>query len=372
MQSEIISLIMLYHLLYPLHENLPAFNVFKYITFRAVYAGLTAMLISILMGAFLIRLLTKYQIGETIRESGPKSHISKTGTPTMGGILILSATFASVLLWGNLLNQYIWVLLFSMLSFGLLGLADDYIKVVLKKKNGINVSVKFGVQVAIGLCIALYIIFFDADRSDYATHLEVPFFKNIKPDLGFLYILFIVLVIVGASNAVNLTDGLDGLAIGPIIIATFSFMILTYVTGNIEFANYLNIQFISSVGELSVFCGALVGAGLGFLWFNSYPAQIFMGDVGSLSIGGALGTLAVLSKHELLLVIVGGIFVIEALSVMLQVSYFKISGGKRIFRMAPLHHHFEEKGWSEPKVTVRFWIVAVILALLSLSTLKLR
>ena len=363
---------MLYHLLYPLHEKFSAFNVFKYITFRSVYAGLTAMIISILMGVFLIKLLSKYQIGETIREVVPKSHLSKTGTPTMGGILILTATFVSILLWGNLLNQYIWVLLFSMLSSGLLGLADDYIKVILKKKNGINIPLKLAIQVAIGICIALYVVFLDADRSDYATHLEVPFFKNFKPDLGLFYILFIVLVIVGASNAVNLTDGLDGLAIGPIIIATFSFMILTYVTGNIKFADYLNIQFIGNVGELSVFCGALIGAGLGFLWFNSYPAQIFMGDVGSLAIGGALGTLAVLSKHELLLGIVGGLFVIEALSVILQVSYFKISGGKRIFKMTPLHHHFEEKGWPEPKVTVRFWIVAVILALLSLSTLKLR
>ncbi|MEE9165606.1 MAG: phospho-N-acetylmuramoyl-pentapeptide-transferase [Nitrospinota bacterium] len=363
---------MLYHLLYPLRESFSVFNVFKYITFRSVYAGLTAMIISILMGVFFIKLLSRYQIGETIREIGPKSHLSKKGTPTMGGILILVATFISILLWGNLLNQYIWVLLFSMLSFGLLGLADDYIKVILKKKDGINISLKLVIQAAIGLCIALYVVFLDADRSDYATYLEVPFFKNVVPDLGLFYILFIVLVIVGASNAVNLTDGLDGLAIGPIIIATFSFMILTYVTGHIKFSNYLNIQYIGSVGELSVFCGALIGAGLGFLWFNSYPAQIFMGDVGSLAMGGALGTLAVLSKHELLLVIVGGLFVIEALSVLLQVSYFKISGGKRIFKMTPLHHHFEEKGWSEPKITVRFWIVAVILALLSLSTLKLR
>ena len=330
------------------------------------------MLISIITGAVLIKLLVRYQIGETIREIGPKSHISKSGTPTMGGILILSATFIAILLWGNLLNKYMWVLLLSTLSFGLLGFADDYIKVVKKKKSGIDVATKLGIQVAIGLCVALYVVFFDTDRSVFATQLEVPFFKNVVPDLGWFYVLFIVLVITGASNAVNLTDGLDGLAIGPIIIATFSFMILTYVTGNAKFADYLNIQFISGVGELTVFCGALIGAGLGFLWFNSYPAQIFMGDVGSLAMGGALGTLAVLSKHELLLVIVGGLFVIEALSVILQVSYFKISGGKRIFRMTPLHHHFEEKGWSEPKVTVRFWIIAVILALLSLSTLKLR
>ena len=363
---------MLYHLLYPLRESFSVFNVFKYITFRSVYAGLTAMIISILMGVFFIKLLSKHQIGETIREIGPESHRSKEGTPTMGGILILAATFISVLLWGNLLNQYIWVLLLSMLSFGLLGLTDDYIKVILKKKDGINVSLKLMIQAAIGLCIALYVVFLDADRSAYATYLEVPFFKNVVPDLGLFYILFIVLVIVGASNAVNLTDGLDGLAIGPIIVATFSFMILTYVTGHIKFSDYLNIQYIGNVGELSVFCGALIGAGLGFLWFNSYPAQIFMGDVGSLAMGGALGTLAVLSKHELLLVIVGGLFVIEALSVLLQVSYFKISGGKRIFKMAPLHHHFEKKGWSEPKVTIRFWIVAVILALLSLSTLKIR
>jgi phospho-N-acetylmuramoyl-pentapeptide-transferase len=259
-----------------------------------------------------------------------------------------------------------------MLSFGLLGFVDDYIKVILKKKNGISVSAKFGMQIIIALCIALYIVFLDTDRSGYATYLEVPFFKNVVLDLGLFYILFIVLVIVGASNAVNLTDGLDGLAIGPIIIATFSFMILTYVTGNIKFSDYLNIQYIGSVGELSVFCGALIGAGLGFLWFNSYPAQIFMGDVGSLAMGGALGTLAVLSKHELLLVIVGGLFVIEALSVILQVSYFKISGGKRIFKMTPLHHHFELVGWAESTVVVRFWIVAILLVLFSLSTFKIR
>lgn len=363
---------MFYHFLYPLHETFSAFNVFRYITFRSVYAGLTAMVISFIAGKFLIRLLTKHQLGETIRDDGPKSHASKTGTPTMGGILILASTFISILLWGNLLNQYIWVTLFSMLSLGLLGLADDYIKVVMKQKDGIKARYKFAVQIIIGLCVAFYVVFLDTDRASFSTQLEVPFLKDIKPDLGLFYILFIVLVIVGASNAVNLTDGLDGLAIGPIIIATFSFMILTYITGHIKFSSYLNIQFIGNVGELAVFCGALIGAGLGFLWFNSYPAQIFMGDVGSLAMGGALGTLAVLSKHELLLVIVGGLFVIEALSVILQVSYFKISGGKRIFKMAPLHHHFEVKGWSEPKVTVRFWIVAIILALFSLSTLKLR
>lgn len=363
---------MLYHFLYPLHNSFPVLNVFRYITFRSVYAGLTAMLISFIGGALLIRLLSRYQIGETIREVAPKSHLSKAGTPTMGGILILSATFISILLWGNLINHYIWVLLFSMFGFGLLGLADDYIKVILKKENGINIATKLGIQTIIALCIAIYIVFLDSDRSGYATHLEVPFFKNIKPDLGIFYIVFIVFVIVSFSNAVNLTDGLDGLAIGPIIIATFSFMVLTYITGNIKFSDYLNIQFIKGAGELSVFCGAMIGAGLGFLWFNSYPAQIFMGDVGSLAMGGVLGTLAVLSKHELLLVIVGGLFVIEALSVVLQVSYFKISGGKRIFKMAPLHHHFEEKGWAEPKVTVRFWIIAIMLALFSLSTLKLR
>lgn len=330
------------------------------------------MLISFIGGKYLIKLLSRYQICETIRDDGPKSHYTKTGTPTMGGLLILTSSLISILLWGKLGNRYIWVLIISMISFGLLGLADDYIKVILKKKGGVNISLKLIIQIIIGLSIALYIVFFDNERLFYATRLEVPFFKNLKPDLGLFFIAFVVLVIVGASNAVNLTDGLDGLAIGPIVIATFSFMILTYVTGNIKLANYLNIQFINGVGELSVFCGALIGAGLGFLWFNSYPAQIFMGDVGSLSMGGALGTLAVLSKHELLLIIVGGLFVIEALSVILQVSYFKISGGKRIFKMAPLHHHFEEKGWTEPKVTVRFWIIAIMLALFSLSTLKLR
>jgi len=363
---------MLYYYLYPFHESFAVFNVFKYITFRSVYAGLTAMFISFIGGKLLIKLLSKYQIGETIRDHGPKSHHAKTGTPTMGGILILCATTISILLWGDLTNRYIWVLLFSMMSFGLLGFADDYIKVILKNKAGINISMKLGIQILIALFIAFYIIFFDKERLIYATRLEVPFFKNFKPDLGLFSIVFIILVIVGASNAVNLTDGLDGLAIGPIIIATFAFMILSYVTGHIKIANYLNIQFINGIGELSVFCGTLIGAGLGFLWFNSYPAQIFMGDVGSLSMGGVLGTLAVLSKHELLLLIVGGLFVIEALSVIIQVVYFRISGGKRIFKMAPLHHHFEEKGWTEPKVTVRFWIIAIMLALFSLSTLKLR
>ena len=363
---------MLYYILYPLHEAYSAFNVFKYITFRTAYAVMTAFLISLFMGPWLIRKLKEYQIGENIREDGPRSHIAKTGTPTMGGILILMALVIPTLLWADIKNSYILLILFSTLGFGFIGFADDYLKVVKKRSLGLGAKEKFAAQIFISLCIAIVIIYLIPERDSYATKLGVPFFKKVRPDIGLFYIPFAMLVVVGASNAVNLTDGLDGLAIGPIIIATAAYMAIIYVTGHYKFADYLDIQYVKGSGEVTVFCGAVVGASLGFLWFNTYPAQMFMGNVGSLALGGALGTVAVISKHELLLLLIGGLFVIEALSVIIQVAYFKLSNGRRIFRMAPLHHHFEEKGWEEPKVIVRFWIIAIVLALLALSTLKLR
>jgi phospho-N-acetylmuramoyl-pentapeptide-transferase len=361
----------LYHLLYPLHVKLSFLNVFKYITFRTSNAVLTALLISLILGPWLIKKLVKYQIGETIRRDGPKSHLAKEGTPTMGGILIIVALVVSTLLWVDLQNKYAWVVLISVVGFGLIGFLDDYLKVIKKNGNGLKARDKFLLQIILGFGIALY-LYLDPATSSFSTRLVIPFFKKINPDLGWFYIVFAVFVIVGTSNAVNLTDGLDGLAIGPIIIATLTYVLITYLSGHVKFAEYLNIVYIRGAGELAVFCGSIVGAGLGFLWFNAYPAQVFMGNVGSLALGGALGTVAVITKHELVLVIVGGIFVIETLSVVIQVLYFKMTGGKRVFKMAPLHHHFEELGWAEPKVIVRFWVIAIILALLSLSTLKLR
>ncbi|MBI3600972.1 MAG: phospho-N-acetylmuramoyl-pentapeptide-transferase [Nitrospinae bacterium] len=368
---------MLYHLLFPLHETYSVFNVFRYITFRTAYAILTALIISFIFGPWIIKKLKEKQIGERIREDVPRSHQSKAGTPTMGGIMILFALFVPTLLWADLTNKYVWLVMFSTLSFGLIGFADDYLKLKNgstgspgKRKDGLKGKEKFAIQVAVAAIIVLF-LYFDKEFSLIMTKLGVPFFKNIKLEMDGIYILFAVLVIVGTSNAVNLTDGLDGLAIGPIIIATTAYMIIAYITGHFNFANYLNIQHIRGAGELAIFCGAAVGASLGFLWFNSYPAQVFMGNVGSTALGGMLGTVAVITKQELILLIIGGIFVVEALSVILQVASFKLTG-KRIFKMAPLHHHFEMSGWEEPKVIVRFWIIAIILALLSLSTLKLR
>ncbi|HUU50174.1 MAG TPA: phospho-N-acetylmuramoyl-pentapeptide-transferase [Nitrospinota bacterium] len=361
---------MLYHLLYPLHAKISFLNVFKYITFRTSYAILTALLISLLLGPFVIKKLMKYQIGESIRSDGPPSHLSKEGTPTMGGMLIIVSLVISTLLWVDLLNKYAWLVLISIIGFGLIGFWDDYLKVIKRRENGLRVKEKFLVQFLLGLGIALF-LYLDPATSSFSSKLFIPFFKKINPDLGWWYILFAVFVIVGTSNAVNLTDGLDGLAIGPIIIATLTYVLISYLSGHVKFAGYLNITYIKGAGELSIFCGSIIGASLGFLWFNSYPAQMFMGNVGSLALGGALGTVAVITKHELVLIIVGGIFVIETLSVIVQVLYFKVTG-KRVFRMAPLHHHFEEIGWAEPKVIVRFWIIAIMLALLSLSTLKLR
>jgi len=361
---------MLYHIFYPLSSDYSFLNVFRYITFRSAYSGITALIFSMLMGGLMIRMLMVFQVGEKIRDDGPQSHAVKSGTPTMGGLLILSTLIASTLLWANLTNPYIWLVLGATVGFGLIGFVDDFMK--LKKDKGMTARAKLILQILLSLAIGIYLIYFDPSRGEYATRLYIPFFKEFQPDLGAWYLLLVVITIVGTSNAVNLTDGLDGLAIGPIIIATITYTIILYLCGHFKFAEYLQIQHIKDVGEIAVFSSAVIGASLGFLWFNSYPAQIFMGDVGSLSLGGLLGTIAVIAKHELLLLLVGGIFVIEALSVIIQVAYFKYTGGKRFFKMAPLHHHFEHSGWAEPKVIVRFWIIAVVLAMISLSTLKLR
>jgi phospho-N-acetylmuramoyl-pentapeptide-transferase len=361
---------MFYHIFYPLSSDYSIFNVFRYITFRSAYSGLTALALSLLLGGAAIRLLQKRQIHEKIRKEGPESHVAKSGTPTMGGLLIIATFLLATLLWSNLTNAYIWLIVFATLGFGGIGLYDDTLK--LKTGDGLSARMKLLLQVVISLGIGIYLVYFDTAREGAATQLAVPFLKGLQPDLGVFYLVFIVFIIVGTSNAVNLTDGLDGLAIGPIIIALATYTGIVYVCGHSKFAEYLNIQYIKEASEVAVASSAVLGASLGFLWFNSYPAQVFMGDVGSLTLGGILGTLAVIAKHELLLILVGGIFVIEALSVIIQVAYFKYTRGKRFFKMAPLHHHFEKSGWEEPKVIVRFWIVAVVLAMISLSTLKLR
>lgn len=359
---------MVYYLLYPLHTTISVFNVFRYITFRTIYAGLTAFLICFFLGPWVIRKLTAMQVGQYIREDGPRTHHEKAGTPTMGGILILFSVILSTLLWSNLNNYYIWIVLLVCVGFGAIGLIDDYLMQVKKQSKGLNTKNKLLMQIVLAIFAGILVYL----TPDFNTQVTVPFFKKISPDLGWGYIFFAALVIVGTSNAVNLTDGLDGLAIGPAIIAAGTYMVFAYVAGHVRIAEYLQINYVVGSGEIAVFCGALVGAGGGFLWFNTYPAQIFMGDVGSLSIGASIGTVAVITKQEILLVLVGGLFVIEALSVIFQVGFFKMTNGRRIFKMAPLHHHFELKGWPEPKVIVRFWIIAIILALVSMSTLKLR
>lgn len=358
---------MLYHLLYPLHTDFTVLYVFRFITFRTIYATITALLISFILGPWLIDKLQKMQIGQVIRKVGPESHFVKEGTPTMGGALILCAIIIPTLLWADLSNLYIWITLMVTTGYGAIGFVDDYLKVVRKNSDGISAKQKLFWQILIAL-IAAFMLY---SSVGFDTRLSLPFFKNAQPDIGIFYIPFAVLVMVGASNAVNLTDGLDGLAIGPMIIAAATFLLLAYLAGNAKLSEYLQITGIQGAGELSVLCGAMVGAGLGFLWFNSYPAQVFMGDVGSLSLGGSLGTIAVITKNEIVLVIVGGIFVVEALSVIVQVISFRY-WGRRVFRMAPIHHHFELKGWPEPKIIVRFWIISIILALIGLSTLKLR
>jgi len=358
---------MLYHLFYPLVEYSTFFNVFRYITFRTIYAVVTALLICWLVGPWAIRQLRKFSIGQSIRPDGPATHLSKEGTPTMGGLLILLAALVATLLWADLTNVYVWLVLWTTLGFGAVGFLDDLRVVKRRSHKGLSGKLRLLLEFIIAGITALVL----AHHPAFSTTLSVPFFKEIQPDLGPLYIPFTLFVIVGAANAVNLTDGLDGLAIGPVTIAAGTYLLFSYLSGNIKTAQYLQIPYVAGVGELSVLCGAMVGAGMGFLWFNAYPAEVFMGDVGSLSLGAALGAVAVVTKHEILLAIVGGIFVVEALSVILQVSSFKLRR-KRIFRMAPIHHHFEMKGWAEPKIIVRFWILSIFLGLLAISTLKLR
>ncbi len=359
---------MLFHLLVPLAKYHIVFNVFRYITFRAAMATVTALVISFLLGPWLITKLRALQSGgETIREDTPERHRAKAGTPTMGGILILSAILLSTLLWADLRNRYVWMIVVATIGLGLIGLLDDRKK--LRTRKGVSAGQKFGLQILlIGLLLGSLYVF---PPSGFSTVLAVPFFKGWLIPLGWFWIPFALLVIVGASNAVNLTDGLDGLAVGPVIMAGGAFAVIAYLTGNFKAADYLRILNVKGAGELTIFCGALVGAAMGFLWFNSYPAQVFMGDVGSLALGGAIGTLAVLTKAELLLPLIGGLYVVEAGSVIIQVAAFKLTG-KRVFRMAPLHHHYELTGWPEPKIIVRFWIISFALALLALTTLKLR
>jgi phospho-N-acetylmuramoyl-pentapeptide-transferase len=361
---------MLYHLLFPLHTTFSVLNVTRYITFRTAAASLTALAISLVMGPWLIRTLREFQIGQVIRHEGPATHRTKAGTPTMGGLLILAAALVPTLLWADLTNIYVWIAVGATAAFGGIGFADDYLKITRRSHHGLLPRYKMGAQVVVALTVGVVLLVL-ANYNLYSTRLIFPFFKWLIPDLGWFYIPFAVLVLVGVSNAVNLTDGLDGLAISTFAIVAAAFTALAYVTGHRILAEYLLLVRFAPAGELTIFCGALVGASLGFLWYNSYPAEIFMGDVGSLALGGALGTVAILIKQELLLVIVGGVFVAEALSVIIQVASFRLTG-QRVFRMAPLHHHFELVGWSEPKVITRFVIVGIIFALLSLTTLKLR
>ncbi len=377
---------MLLYLFYDvLQPYFHALNVFRYITVRTALASLTALMITLVLGPWVIRRLSELQIGQFIREEGPKSHQSKAGTPTMGGVLIVGSTVIPTLLWGDLENDYVWLAVFTMLVFGIIGFIDDYSKVMKKRNLGLTGKRKFSMQIIASCALAVALLSLTATGT-YSTQLSVPFFKNFHPDLVihsllssqylwwlsyFPFLIFVALVIVGSSNAVNLTDGLDGLAIGCVVVAAGALTVLTYVTSFARFSEYLDIPHLPQVGELTVFCGALVGSSLGFLWYNAHPAEVFMGDVGSLALGGSIGMVAVAIKQEILLFFVGGVFVLEALSVILQVLSFRLTG-KRIFRMSPLHHHFELGGWSESKTIVRFWIVALVFALFSLTTLKLR
>ncbi len=382
---------MLYHLLYeflfPMSNYwwpLKIFNVVQYVTFRTAAASLTAFLLSLLVGPWLIRRLQEFQIGQYIREEGPKSHQTKAGTPTMGGILIVLSIIGPTLLWANLRNPFVWLLILSTLAYGGIGFADDYLKLRKKRNLGLTTREKLAFQFLVSLVVGTFLLYL-ANRHLYSTTLTVPFSPTLRPDLvidsllsgpwfflGYVpFLAFIALLIVGSSNAVNLTDGLDGLAIGCTLIASAALTALAYLSGHIDLSRYLDIQYISGLWEVTLFCGAMVGASLGFLWYNAHPAEIFMGDVGSLALGGAIGTVSIVIKQELLLPFVGGVFVVEALSVMIQVGYFKMTG-RRIFKMAPIHHHFELMGWKESKVIIRFWIASLIFALFSLSTLKLR
>lgn len=360
---------MLYWLADYLQDYLRSFAVFQYLSLRAILGVLTALGISLLMGPWFIRRLNEMRIGQSIRTDGPQSHLSKSGTPTMGGALILTAIFISTLLWADLGNRYVWVVMIVTAVFGAVGWVDDYRKVAKRDSRGLPARWKYFWQSIAGFGAAIFL--FMTAASPVETQLFIPFFKNVAIDLGIFYIVFTYFVIVGTSNAVNLTDGLDGLAIMPTVMVAAALGLIAYLCGNVKFAQYLQIAYVAGAGELVVFCCALIGAGLGFLWFNTYPAQVFMGDVGALALGAALGVMAVIIRHEIVLFIMGGIFVMETISVILQVASFKLTG-RRIFRMAPIHHHFELKGWSEPRVIVRFWIITVVLVLIGLATLKLR
>jgi phospho-N-acetylmuramoyl-pentapeptide-transferase len=359
---------MLYKLIYLFQTDISWLNVFRYITFRTILTTLTSLVIFFILGVWAIKRLRAMQVGQYVRDDGPPNHINKVGTPTMGGCLLLPVIMASTLFWAEPKNVFVWLVMFVIVCFGLIGFVDDYLKTIRKSSHGLSVKSKFTLQVLVAVAVAIVLHLYPG----FDSRLNVPFFKTITPDLGWLYIPMAVFIIVGTSNAVNLTDGLDGLAIGPIIVAFSSYLIFAYLSGNVKTASYLQIPYVAGSGELTVLCGAVLGASLGFLWYNAYPAELFMGDVGSLPLGAVLGTVAVITKQELVLIVVGGIFVFETISVILQVAYFKMTGGQRIFRMAPIHHHFELKGWPESKVTVRFWIIAIILALLSMGTLKLR
>jgi len=360
---------MLYWLFEQLAEHFSVFSVVKYLTFRAILGVLTALAMCLWLGPIMIRRLNLLQIGQSIRDDGPQSHLAKSGTPTMGGALILMAIFVSALLWSDLTNRYVWVVIIVTAIFGAVGWVDDYRKVVEKNSRGLPAKWKYLWQSIGGLGAAIFL--YSTAELPVETQLYVPFFKDVAIDMGIFYIVLVYFVIVGSSNAVNLTDGLDGLAILPTVMVGGALGLFAYLVGNVQFAEYLHIPYIRGAGELVVFCAALGGAGLGFLWFNTYPAQVFMGDVGALALGAALGVIAVIVRHEIVFFIMGGVFVLETLSVIIQVASFKLTG-KRVFRMAPIHHHFELKGWPEPRVIVRFWIITVILVLIGLATLKLR
>ncbi len=363
---------MLFHLLFALRDQVSVFNVTRYITFRTTVAALTALFLVLILGPWMIDRLSRLQIGQQIRDSGPEAHHAKAGTPTMGGVLILLGILVPTLLWADLTNRNVWIIMLSTLAFGAIGFVDDYLKVVRKQSLGLRAGQKLAAQFAVGCAVGLTVYWLAELHPDqYSTRIVFPFFKQLVPDLGWLYVVFAVLLLSLSSNAVNLTDGLDGLAIGATLVAAIAFTGLAYVSSHFVFSEYLDLLHRPGAGEIAVFCGAMAGASMGFLWWNCYPAQVFMGDVGSLSLGGALGTVAILIKQELLLFLVGGLFMVEAFSVMLQVASFRLTG-KRIFRMSPLHHHFELVGWKEPQIVIRFWIVAVIFALFSLTTLKLR
>jgi phospho-N-acetylmuramoyl-pentapeptide-transferase len=363
---------MLYHLLLPLGQDVTGLGVVQFITFRTAAASLTALALSLLLGPWVIGRLREFQIGQVVRQDGPAGHKQKAGTPTMGGLLILVSVFVPTLLWANLTNVFVWIAVVATALFGAIGFVDDYLKITRKSHHGLFARYKLLSQLAVAAGVGLVLLWMaDQPTPLYSTQLIFPFFKWLIPDLGWWYVLFAVIVLVNTTNAVNLTDGLDGLAISTFAVSAAAFTALTYVTGHRVFADYLLLTHFGPVGELTIFCGALVGASLGFLWWNAHPAEIFMGDVGSLALGGALGTVAILIKQELLLPIVGGVFVMEAASVIIQVSWFKLTG-RRVFRMSPIHHHFELIGWQEPKIIMRFLILAIIFALLSLTTLKLR